>query len=148
MRLPLTLDELRIQVRREPGVYWIYVATRSGKPLTLPRLLGRDPSGVLYIGRSKNLRSRLSGLCKGLSSRTRPQTVTHTAVISYWRLRAFRRQFRPTNLWVRIRYFSANDDTYKAEDRALLGYANRYGEAPPLNGALERRTALEMHKRR
>ncbi len=48
-----------LEVKGKPGVYRIRAFTEDGEPLTLNRVRGADREGILHIGKSKNLGTRI-----------------------------------------------------------------------------------------
>ena len=70
-------DELFWQsVPSSSGVYFIYSLDDKGVPIESKRLLGTDKKGVLYIGKSNNLRERLRMLWRVLNPEYK--TTAHT----------------------------------------------------------------------
>lgn len=117
-----------------PGVYLLMRGS------VLARLDGDDRAGILYIGKTKNLRNRLWAFwCGGthtagsylysnpdiatrvLGTRCVGMKVVETAM---GRLRA------------RIAYPVRRDRLDRAEQAVLGAYVRRYGELPPLNFSL------------
>ena len=66
---PVPLVELSSRGFRDvptrPGVYVAYWV-RGGRPMRIPRVLGVDERGVLFIGSTKGLRGRLRRLWRGV----------------------------------------------------------------------------------
>ncbi len=48
-----------LNMRGKPGVYRIRACTKHGEPLPIGRLGGVDPLGILHIGKSNNLGTRI-----------------------------------------------------------------------------------------
>jgi len=106
------------------------------------RIGGEDPLGVLYIGRTKNLRYRLWQFWK----------ATHTASGFLWthptiaRIVLGRSVRSVMDVEKHLGNLSAlystpldGDDLARAERAALFAYIQKYGEAPPLNLSLPSR---------
>lgn len=76
----VSLLEAPRRAPEKPGVYvvrWV----RGGEPVKVPRLLGVDEKGVLYVGSTGNLRKRLRRLVRGLR---KPGPKIHSAALSYY----------------------------------------------------------------
>lgn len=56
---PLFNTQHHLDVIRRPGVYRVRAFTEHGEPLPIPRLRGVDPLGILHLGKSKNLGTRI-----------------------------------------------------------------------------------------
>ena len=108
------------------GVYQIRWAI-DGKPTSIDRANGIDKSGLLYIGKTKNLKRRLRAFCRGIFERR----TTHTAARTYF-WDSFDKKFKPDQLEVRWAVVSKDElDDYEF---ALLGdYIQAYLDTPPLN---------------
>ncbi len=121
----------------EPGVYvirWV----RGGEPVRIPRLLGVDESGALYVGSTGNLRRRLRRLVRGLR---RPGPKIHSAALSYYFF-ALHKRIEMSELEVAWVELGSRDEAGEQEWAALRSYAETYGEAPPLNRSLGRKKYL------
>jgi len=117
------------QVKDCPGVYRLQSLTRLGaRPRMIPRVCKRDRDGILYIGRSVNLKKRIKLLVKGLH-----KTARHTATRSYAYATALQHAY-PTHKLVITWAVEAN---YKQVESSLIGdYIQEFGEAPPLNSTV------------
>jgi len=52
-------DTYRCQLQDSPGIYRIRAFTSPRDPIIIARCNGRDPDGILHIGETKCLRTRL-----------------------------------------------------------------------------------------
>jgi len=115
----------------EPGVYRLIALNTRGRPKPLARVGGKDSQGVLYIGRSQNLRSRLRSLRRMLFDGA---PLGHIAGLTYRASPAIRRFAPPSRIAF---HFKASDDYKEQERKRLRTYFRKYGEVPPLNGRAE-----------
>jgi hypothetical protein len=123
----ITLKTLDLgKVPPDAGVYQMRWAVNDG-PSSINRLDGVDEDGLLYIGKAKNLKTRLKALHRGII-RGRP---THTAVYTYmWD--NFDRKFKPEQL--EVRWAITPEEEIDDYEFALLGdYVEAYLDTPPLN---------------
>ncbi len=56
---PLFNNKHHLELRDKPGVYRIRAFTEHGEPLPIGRFGGVDSLGILHIGKSKNLGTRI-----------------------------------------------------------------------------------------
>lgn len=56
---PLFNAQHYLEVIKRPGVYRVRAFTEHGEPLSIPRLCGVDQLGILHIGKSNNLGTRI-----------------------------------------------------------------------------------------
>ena len=113
------------------GVYQIRWAI-DGKPQVIHRANGDDNSGLLYIGKSKTLRSRIGVFWKDVINKTE----VHTAGYTYFYY-SYEKKFKPEQLGVR--WSPLPEDEFDSwEDELLEDYAGKYLESPPLNIRLPR----------
>lgn len=109
------------------GVYqmrWV----SNGKPKPINRLNGVDESGILYIGKATNLRTRLRALYRGIIE---GHLTSHTAAYTYaWD--DFDKKFKPQQL--EVHWATVSKDEIDDYEFALLGdYIEAYLDTPPLN---------------
>src|SRR5713226_9223694 len=57
--LPLTSSDIRSRIRDQCGVYRLRAFTPSGEPLQIARCNGVDAQGILHIGESQRLQTRV-----------------------------------------------------------------------------------------
>ena len=119
----------------KPGTYCIISVNKSGKPKRVHRVGGIDKHGIVYYGRSGNLRSRLrtlhNMLFKGSAS-------GHIAGHHYRASKVLKSVFPRDTLYFRFKHCSSKEGATKAEFKLLGAYCKQFGEVPPLNttGAL------------
>ena len=131
----LALNRFR-DVPAEPGVYVVFWI-RDGKAVSIRRILGVDEKGILYIGatrRKKGLKGRIEELWVSIQmayGHRRRKDYRHTFGPSLL-YTGLNRVIRDEELWIYFKEFSIDEAKYQ-EKRALLEYARKYGEPPPLN---------------
>jgi hypothetical protein len=54
MRQILDFESITKHAPNTPGIYKIYLCAPDGEPIELQRLLGKDSTGLIYIGASKS----------------------------------------------------------------------------------------------
>jgi hypothetical protein len=107
----------------EPGAY--LVATRS----PLNRAAGTDSDGVIDIGESNHLRSRIMSF---IGCATGKRKEGHMAGWRYFNF-DFDTIFPFDSLWIRWTTVKTKEDAYKVEGELLHSYIDIYKELPPLN---------------
>jgi hypothetical protein len=128
--LPLsTLDPRRVP--RKAGVYQIRWAI-NGIAQTVSRANGLDASGLLYIGKSADLRRRIRDFRRCVIGKEAP----HSAGRTYIRYN-FRRKFKPEQLEIRWAVLPKGDHDGK-EKELLNEYVRSYLDKPPLNISIRR----------
>ena len=137
----------------EPGVYIVFWV-REGKTVPIPRILGVDERGVLYIGstsKGKNKDEKCTESKKGLKGRIRKLWISIEMVYGHRERERYPHTFGPSlvytglhkvvrveDLWIYYKVFNACKAEYQ-EKLAILKYTNKYGEPPPLNLQVGRR---------
>ena len=123
---PLTDGNIQ-QVPSKPGVYEIRCKGKS-----VQRLLGKDDDGILDIGESLNLQTRLRTFLRCASDSNKGG---HAAGMTFARLklRLSRKGFLVDKLEFRWKTTDSKDEAYEAEGELLDAYVSRFGELPPLN---------------
>jgi len=133
-----------VEYKGESG---IYVLSTSNMPLN--RAMGVDTSGILYIGKSSNLKSRISAL----------KTSNHNATWFLFQNRSLARFYINSEIKdddkkmshhvgeLNITLAKSTPEFSESilETIALFTYVNNFGETPPLNSALPRRWEHEMN---
>jgi hypothetical protein len=126
----------KARLRNESGVYAIIVVDGSGRRVTISRCCKRDPAGIIYIGRSTNLRSRIRTLqrmiCPGDSE---PAEAGHIFGLTYRRCKKFQKRYPPSRLMFTFRHCAESDTR---EISLLSRYLDSFGELPPGNATLPR----------
>jgi excinuclease UvrABC nuclease subunit len=122
--------DFHFNVPAAPGVYKIFSLNDNDEPRRLPRVLGVDQSGILYIGRSGNLNDRLRMLWRVLQPNYRASA--HTFGMNYKSLQVIQDAFPYDTLAIE---FEENSEAKQLEKSLLEAYRQIYGEVPPLNGS-------------
>jgi predicted GIY-YIG superfamily endonuclease len=105
----------------------------NGKPQPINRLDRADNSGLLYIGVSTNLQSRIKNFWKRLKGGKAPHTAGHTFTAYN-----FERKIRPDHLevrWVQLQKRELDN----TETIFLEKYVKKFLDKPPLNLAVKRK---------
>ena len=114
-----------------PGVYRLIALDAAGPgivPAPLHRVCDTDPTGTLYIGSTRSLRTRLSSLVLT----HRPKGLFLSGAGSHRGMTAkLRRRFPPRLL--AIAWQSLDPNQRNREDALFLAYKARFGELPPMN---------------
>jgi hypothetical protein len=118
-----------IDVLHRQGLYQIRMVNPSNKPLPIPRLAGVDESGIIYIGKSVELRTRIENFYCG----------RHSGGGMYNLVRLRLRRHKPYNNYLlQYRYMKSNDENAmeKTETNLLRRYFRQYCELPPFNSTV------------
>lgn len=119
----------------KPGTYCIISVTKSGRPKRVHRVGAIDTRGIVYIGRSGQLRARLRTLHNVLYKRA---PSGHVAGRHYKASKVLQAVFPRNTLLFRFKHCRSKEEATKSEMELLSRYCRRFGEVPPLNanGAL------------
>lgn len=116
------------------GVYRVHAIDPDAPPdsgpshLTpIPRILGNDPLGRLYIGKADTLTDRFITLLKALSPKHNSRDG-HGFGRGYFASTAIQARF--PRLWFTLRFHENPRDCERDE---LLQYQKEFGEPPPFN---------------
>jgi len=123
-------------ISENSGLYQIRWAI-DGKPQSIHRANNTDNAGLLYIGKTTNLKQRISRIQRGIFQlRTNDVSYTHTAIYTY-SYYGFNDKFKPENL--EIRWADKQEDVIDYWEEKLLGdYVEKYFDSPPLNISVRR----------
>jgi hypothetical protein len=125
----LTLSN--IQDLGKPGIYRIFLFDSKGKPSTINRFIGSDPSGLIYIGAAEKttIKYRLNAFLRSMDE-TRLQN-NHSGG-----RKVKERHVVASLIKKRVLFFSYLEcsNAKEIEKTELSEYLNSYGELPPLNG--------------
>ena len=116
------------------GIYQIRAVTSDGGPIPIHRLVGVDPLGVLYIGRSgynpdRSIANRIGEFIRGKN---------HSGGKTYARAKHVLDKFPQCSghsLQARAMRIETKEEINKAESRELCEYHEKYAELPPFNSA-------------
>jgi hypothetical protein len=111
------------------GVYLIH-SYNNQIPIRLNRVLGTDEEGVLYIGKSENLRERLRMFWRVLNPKLK--ATAHTFGTKYNDNKKLREAFPLKSLYVSYRITT---EPKTLESELLDKYFSKYGEVPPFNSS-------------
>ena len=117
------------EIPETAGVYFIH-SYYNGHPTRLNRVLGTDEEGLLYIGKSENLRERLRMLWRVLNPKLK--ATAHTFGTKYNNNKKLREAFPLKSLYVSYRTTS---EPKTLEFELLDKYFSKYGEVPPFNSS-------------
>ena len=129
-----------------PGIYRLHIRADTGAFDALPRLLGTDMNGVLYIGTSLRVPERIGSLRKSLHAAYKKgvykATAAHQCGKKIVQCKKFVERFPFEKLCLTVQPCSQPDQEMvqkesghtKLEWRLLTEYFSEFGEFPPLNG--------------
>lgn len=128
---PISLAEDRFwkNIPEVGGVYHIY-CYKGKKPITINRVLGIDKQGILYIGKSDNLRERLRMLWRVLNPNLK--ATAHTFGTKYNGNNKLKKVFPLKTLSVS---FKTTSEPKNLETKLLNQYFDKFGEVPPMNSS-------------
>lgn len=113
-------------IPKSSGIYEMRWAV-DNEPRSIPRLNDVDKTGLLYIGKSKNLRRRIRQIQRYVTD----QKLRHTAMYTYWYY-GFDKKIELNHLQVRWSQVPQNEiDDW--EEELIANYVMRYLDKPPLN---------------
>lgn len=119
-----------------PGVYEIRLSASDGQPLNIPRLLANDAEGILTIGESKNVAERVRSFYKASNGyHSAHSEAERMYLVKFWT--EFQKSvYRGSKIQVRSLRLRNKADAEERKERLLKLYFKKFGELPPLNGAL------------
>jgi hypothetical protein len=129
-----------------PGVYQLHFRNSKGVFEVIPRLLGEDTSGTLYIGTSVSVPYRIGNLRKSVCAAYKKMGYKdpspHQCGKKIVQCSRFMERFPFEGLCITVQQLRADSeevgqrdgDHTKLEWRLLSEYFSKFGEFPPLNG--------------
>lgn len=124
------------EMQDKPGVYKLYLPR-----LRIGRLHDEDRGGLLYIGSSDKLSSRLTKLRTALLQTNAEKLRKEPGHVAAARYRAKRRLNENLIPIGRLRFKAARtatkDEAKDFEDELLWAYFQKFGEVPPFNATLK-----------
>lgn len=117
------------QLPESGGVYFIH-SFNDKAPLKINRVLKVDDRGILYIGKSENIRERLRMLWRVINPQLKAKA--HTFGIKYNDNKNLRKAFPLESL---IISYKTTNESKKIESKLLNQYFAKFGEVPPLNSS-------------
>lgn len=126
---PISLAEKQFwkNIPESGGVYHIR-SFKDNKVIKINRVLGIDNKGILYIGKSDNLRERLRMLWRVLNPKL--EATAHTFGKKYNDNKKLRFVFPLKTLYVS---FEVAEEPKNLESELLDKYFIKFGEVPPFN---------------
>jgi hypothetical protein len=135
------------------GIYRLHVLDDKGDFLSLARLLGADPLGIIYIGTSVAVQNRVSNMKKSIGAAYRTvdsmayghlpfiDAAAHQTGKKIVRIPRFVERFRFERLCVTVERYVGEGEALdvienghtELEARLLREYEVEYGEKPALN---------------
>jgi len=119
------------EVPSSSGVYQLS-SVINGHTQPIHRVDGIDENGLLYIGKTKNLKSRIRGFWRYITSEKGNNTAGFTYIFY-----DYERKFKPDQLQVRWMLLP-EDEIDEIETKLLDDYLNKYLDSPPLNISIKR----------
>jgi len=119
------VEELSTIPKKE-GVYQFRCIDNKGVPMVIPRSKNKDSYGVIYIGSSVNLRTRLRGFWRTIEMHDRSRHAAAWTYCSFGYSSLFpskRLQFR----------YKVTPSITTSEFDLLLAYRKKFADLPPLN---------------
>lgn len=125
------------------ALYMIRLVDDTNKPEKIGRWLGDDLAGILYIGKTDNLKNRLKRIRNGCNSGgnwTNASNSGHPAGNMIWLLRSdMIKDIKPKNLQYQYEEKKSDAEAKIDEENAIRKYVRKYGEVPPLNSNIPNR---------
>jgi hypothetical protein len=123
---PILPPDISDQIR----VYVLYALNADLTPQLISRVLGNDPRGILYIGRTteQSFRDRVH-MFRRVSNPNYSATA-HSGALNFKQIVALRDKFPVESLYVQV---LPNAFPKTEEQRMLEAYRQQFGEVPPLN---------------
>jgi len=129
----LAVENVKANVPHSPGVYRIRAfADQSAQ--AIPRCQGADPEGVLHLGQSGDLRTRLIAFLKSANQGKK----LHSAGCEFWDS-GFGNRFSPEALFFDFVSTSSKKEALAIELAQHLEYRRIYLDKPPLDSNVGQR---------
>lgn len=110
------------------GVYVLRSFDDAGQVLTIPRVLGDDHDGILYIGKAKLFCHRTGDLARSFSFQYRQSK--HQTGQRYWSDERYQKRYPYEHLRM---FMWVSDYPTELEQSFFQSYLTKFGETPPLN---------------
>lgn len=117
------------------GVYKMRIVNSAGQSYKIKRFLGYDSNGIIAIGSTNNLKTRINGFNKVIMDKKYKHSESKKLLynIKYSR---FNSVFKKYKIQFSIKKVS-NKEKYKEDESELIKcYFKEFGEVPPLNSNL------------
>ncbi len=127
--ISLVEEQFWMNIPEDGGVYHIY-CYKDKTPLKINRVLRLDNDGILYIGKSENLRARIRMLWRVLNPNLK--ATAHTFGTKYNENKRLKKAFPLKSLYVS---FQISKKPKTLENKLLDKYFAKFGEVPPFNSS-------------
>ena len=127
--IKLNDSQFHLNIPPDSGIYFIYSISENGHPKAVQRVLKIDSSGILYIGKSKNIKDRLRMLFRVLHPELY-KADAHTFGKNYNQSLGLQDSFPLESLAIN---YHLTQDYSNLETSELKKYFDEFGEVPPLN---------------
>lgn len=130
------MKELNIEIikidstLKQNGVYKIFLF-KDDKPITIPRFLGKDESGLAYIGAAEKTSLEYRLTCFIASKDLTKKQNNHSGGI---KIKKQTKLLDLTNDLVFMYKVLLTSNAKEKEREMLKNYITEFGEVPPLNG--------------
>jgi hypothetical protein len=129
--LPLTSSDIRSRIRDQCGVYRIRAFTPSGEPLQIARCNGVDAQGILHIGESQRLQTRVLFFLQAATN----GKAAHSAGCEFYES-GFGKHFSLNCLRWDFASCGSKAEAVELELRLQRGYRRIFLDKPPLDGSI------------
>ena len=116
-----------------PGVYKIRLADSRGYPIEIGRLLDKDKDGILAIGESESIASRISKFYRAYEHGKLGHSEGETLFLMQVKTKFRRGIYNDCKIQFTARKLNGKAEAEKEEQRLFKSYFIKYGELPPLN---------------
>jgi hypothetical protein len=112
------------------GVYRFRLVDNNGNSMSIQRFLGEDKDGIIAIGQTKNIKTRLKQFNKVVIE---TKNYPHSEGLTIHLLRRITKFDDKYGTYTFQYTFSKIDNPKEGEKKLLESYFEKYGETPPLN---------------
>jgi|GEM_PF-1684392 predicted GIY-YIG superfamily endonuclease len=114
------------------GVYKIRLVSSKGLPIKIPRFLGNDGDGILYIGHTDDINKRINFLRGAIQGKQYSSTEGQRLNLII-KITSFIENYNNFKVQYSFKRFAHKRGAKLEKERLLECYFERYGEAPPVN---------------
>lgn len=139
-----TFNRVLDEIGRVPGIYRLHAQSNAEQFEHIPRLLGVDEQGILYIGTSQDLITRTVSLIKSVSAAYGENgyatSRSHPSGMKIEQSARFRQRFPFNSLCLTFERCEPDDVSVQTNGHTIMEwkklneYFASFGEFPPLNG--------------
>ena len=123
-----------------PAVYMTRLVL-DGQPMTIPRFLKNDQTGIILIGNSNNMERRRRQFCTGLSRGEGHSEANLLFILKkYTKVKSILDRYK---IEYRFMQLSTKNEATQCEEILIKRYVKRFGEVPPLNSTIPKRYHIE-----